>query len=78
LDEEESTHGARRLIGAEERGRFDAQVGVRIARVWLTDDEALDNHRLLLIVVRGQRGLVKVWLNKVVAERTKNRQRVRG
>ena len=73
LDEHESFHRSRRLIGDDELVRLDAQVGVRVAHVRLADDDAFDDHRFLLIVVRGKRGLIKVRLREVVAERAQNR-----
>ena len=53
--------------------RLDAQIRVRVTRVRLTDDETLDHHWLLLIVVRGECSLVKVRLREVVAKRAQQR-----
>ena len=53
--------------------RLDAQVGVGIARVRFGDDKTFDDHRFLLVVVCGGRGLVKVRLREIVTERAQNR-----
>ena len=42
-------------MSKDEMARLDAQVGVCVARVWLGDDDALNDDGLLL-VVRGARG----------------------
>jgi hypothetical protein len=41
--------------------------------IGFANDNTFDDHRLGLIVVRGERGLVKVWLREVVAERAQQR-----
>ena len=50
----ESAHRSRRLVGDEEMVSFDVQVGVLVTDVRLADDDAFNNHSLLLIVVRGE------------------------
>ena len=52
---------------------LDAQVGVRIARVRLSDDDTFDDNRLYLIVVRGKRGRVKARLREIVSECAQHR-----
>ncbi len=54
--------------------RLYARISVLAAHVWLNDDKALNNHRLLLIVrgARCQRGLIKVRLREVEAECAEN------
>ena len=52
---------------------LDAQVGVGVTHVRLAEDNALNHHGLLLIVVRRQCGLVKVRLREVVAKRAQHR-----
>ena len=73
LDEHQSLHRPRRLVGDDKRVRLDAQVGVRVARVRLCDDDAFDDDRLGLIIIRGKCALIKVWLRGIVAERAQNR-----
>ncbi len=77
LDEHQAFHRLCRLIGDEEMVRLDAQVGVRVARVRLTDDDAFDDHQLLLVVrgARGERGLVKVWLREIVSKCAQHRRK---
>ena len=65
MDESDPAHssgGVAAEIGDEEMVGFDAQVGARkcVARIRLTDDVVLNNHRFLLIVAYGKRGLVKL------------------
>ena len=50
--------------------RLDAQIRVRIARVWLSGNDAFNDDGLLLVVVCGKRHLIQVRLREVVAERT--------
>jgi hypothetical protein len=76
LDEYESMHGSGDVateIKDEEMVHLDAQVGVCIARIWFTDNNTVNNHRFLLIVVRGKRLLIKMRLREVVTERAQNR-----
>jgi len=74
LDEHQSAHGLRRLVSNDELVSFDAQVGVGITRVRLSDDDAFNNRWLGLIVVRGKRRPIKARLREVVAKRAKNRR----
>jgi len=67
MDESDPAHssgGVAAEIGDEEMVGFDAQVGARkcVVCVRLTDDVVLNNHRFLLIVAYGKRGLVKLPL----------------
>ena len=43
------------------------------ACVWFSGDDALNDDGLLLIVVRGKRGLIKMRLHEVEAQCAKNR-----
>jgi hypothetical protein len=52
---------------------LDTQVGVIVPNVRFGGDDTLDDDGLGLIVVRGERSLIKMRLGKIESECTKNR-----